>query len=767
MPHSGGRSVVNASFLASFDKDYLFCNLLLHAQDWEARDNSGAKDPSKHDADGYCHTIYNTGVYGRTRAPSALERPGNYILKWGGSGTCGATGLAAQTGANGRHVFLPGATTIDVFVSGVTTPGSVYPHPIALIHEDDEALYDADPLAISPYWLSKHVKTGVWRTLDPVNSNFSNVVKFADRLPVSHWSFAAPRYPSQYWAGSTSNVGDAYTATLSGFVLVDKAQVIVNFNADASGTAPTLDVSGTGIKTIRNEFGGTLSSSRRPKSGRVGTLTYDAVLDCWLKHGGDTNLFSQGIASGMPIEVIAKICKAIGAHPWVLSPYLTVDPLSDWTAGQATYLKNFAESEAPWMKPTNEPPNETWNSGFWSTQYAWLMEAARGHGNFDTHFWYGRALAKVGKVIDTIYAGDRSKYDVCCGVHLYGSVSAFRERLDSTRYVSETGNAADAAKYYATRVAPSNYWSPSFDGTAAAQTMADEYATATAERREELIVEYVESDAGSGSSRSFVDCLAQIDLWNTFRNSFGVTLGLTFYEGGYSVTGYLAGDANLDAFQRASYYSQSLYNKTIEMYDYIISIGGEFPSLYKFSGPNEWAVFAPSIRDTPSTEWDAILAWNGVGEPEPTPQPDNTGHDGKRKGKKPKNRREAAPPRQEYPTDDDRPAKKPQHEVNREKYVKDRNSLLSLLKRLFGLTDDEPKIAQMQFLAEAPTAKPASPALMKFIKTGELPIQEMKAKVPEAVDTKAFDDVVAEYDRMREQMLKDDEEVAFIVAMMH
>ncbi len=71
----------------------------------------------------------------------------------------------------------------------------------------------------------------------------------------------------------------------------------------------------------------------------------------------------------------------------------------------------------------------------------------------------------------------------------------------------------------------------------------------------------------------------------------------------------------------------------------------------------------------------------------------------------------------------------------------------------------------MQLLETPPESKPVSPALMNFIKTGVLPIAEMKAKVPEAVDTKAFDDVVAEYDRMREQMLKDDEEIALVVAM--
>lgn len=606
MPHNGGLTQVNPWFAYNAG-DYSFLNRLKQAADWEVRDNSGAKDPSKHDANGWCHTIYNTGVYARTHIPSASDRPGNWVLKWTGGGTLSATGLSAQTATDGRFAFAPGAQVVDIHITGVTTPGSDYPHDIIFCHEDDEAQVALQPYGFTELVKTKNSKTGVWRCLDWQQSNVANVVRWADRLPTTHWSFTAPKYPIELYAGTTTNSGDDYSATLSGFALVDKAQVIVNFNADSTGTTPTLEVSGTGVKTIRNEYGGELSSSRRPKSGRVGTLTYDLDLDCWLKLGGDTNVFSQGISSGVPIEAILLFCDEIGAHPWVLSPYLTVDPMSDWTVEQATAIKTYSDASATWMIPRYEPPNESWNNQFRVTQYGYLKEGVRvGSPTFDIHNWYGRVLSKIGKVISTLYADDRTKYQVICGVQAYGSTAGSNARLTSASYVAETGDAGDAAKFWATHVAPAIYWSSSFDGTTTDDTMAAEYATATDARKTELIEEYLTSDEGTNAV-SWADTIARIDAWNTWRNSFGVTMGFTSYEGGYATAGYLPGSAELDAFQRAAYFSSTLYWLTQRQYKYILSLGGEFPSAYVFSGVNEWALFNPNIYATPSTAYDAAV----------------------------------------------------------------------------------------------------------------------------------------------------------------
>lgn len=110
--------------------------------------------------------------------------------------------------------------------------------------------------------------------------------------------------------------------------------------------------------------------------------------------------------------------------------------------------------------------------------------------------------------------------------------------------------------------------------------------------------------------------------------------------------------------------------------------------------------------------------------------------------------------------------KKPQDEVNRESYVRDRKALSALLNRLFGFDADEPDIAPPTLVASLPVNRPISPVLQTFIKTGALPVQELTARLPEAMNTEAYGDVMAEYAKLRQRMLEE-EEIAIVLAMMN
>lgn len=382
-------------------------------------------------------------------------------------------GSKTSSSAAVRWVF---STTDYGFIVGVAAASASPITDLKVFHVDDEADINAGEIVGKKFrenWA--YMRAGVIRFGDWQQMNTTNVTTWATRRPVNYVFYSGPEYRSSLWAGGTSHSGDDYTALLtpSGWTgLVDKATVIVKFDNDAAGDSSTLNVAGTGAIPIKNMYGDATSSggNTRPLAGLMGTLVYDATLNAWIKYGGDLGFGNQGLNNGVPPEVMLTVATKIGAHPYITTPYLASDPITDYMSSAATY---FRDNGPAWMIPRYEGVNELWNNapGFYGTRYAWNKAFAYWGASFDQNEWYGKSISLLGQSISQVYSNDRTKYRVMSGVQTStgDSTSAVNVRMTSAKWISlgpsQSGysNAAGVGEAYrwVTRVTPANYVSPS------------------------------------------------------------------------------------------------------------------------------------------------------------------------------------------------------------------------------------------------------------------------------------------------------------------
>jgi hypothetical protein len=620
MAHNGGRSQLNFWFLNSA-KETIFLNHLKAVDNWTKVSDGTSPTPSELTDRGYPKEAAGT-VYTIVYIPNQTDRPGNWCIRWTGtaSNTLGTSftnvsGVGTGTGTNGKLVFTPtnspdspdGALAITYRLTGTNDSDPIT--NVEFYHEDDEALLDAGEYFTTQYITKfEEANWGVYRLLDHQEANRNTCTTWDTRKSVNHFSWFARELRESIYSGATTNVGDDYSVTpYSGFVLADKAQMIVRFNANASTTTCTLD-SGGGAIPIMGASGASLDTSQKPVINRLALLTYDAALNVWVKFGADAVYPIGGIHSGVPVEICVALCNKLNAHPWLHVPYLALDPLTDFAAELATYCLNNLNDG---LVPRFEPANEVWNSaaGFEVTPYAAAKANAAWGSSNDWHNWYGRALSRMGEAISAVYGDDRSRYQVICGVQTSSTPANSNARLASTRYVSDGG---DPASDWATHVAITNYWSSIYYNTATETTLATDYAAAgTDAEREAIADEYLQV-----SATFFTSYYNTFSGWKTWGVSFGVD-GLCAYEGGYSPD--YTSNTNKDTLRRASKFLAKIEGFTTSMYEAFENAGGEFPSCYMLTGNAAWSIFDYNIYDTPSPQWDAIVAWNAVTvDPEPT-----------------------------------------------------------------------------------------------------------------------------------------------------
>lgn len=609
---NNGRSQIN---LASGQTGgaFQFINALKGAQNWVLGDSSGVPAPDTLNAQGYPISISNGGVYTILFIPLAADRPGNWRLTWEGTGTVTAAG-GGGLDTDGDFTFAPvenvenGSNRVVLRIETGTNLSN-----IQFFHEDDEARLNAGEIFTTRFLDSLRLgRWGVIRFMDWALNNITNVRYWADRKPVDYVYWWGQEARSSIYAGATTNSGDDYScsAPSNWDGLVDKAIVTVRFNTSASGVTPTLNVAGTGAKIIRDYSGEELHVNLKPASGRYGTLVYSTTLDCWLKFGGDAiQDFDGFINNGVPIEVMVELCREIGAHPWFCPPYLSCDPITDYTTGLATYVRDNGD---PWMVPRFEAcPNETWNtaSDFYATRYANAMANAHwGVANYQQ--WVGKVASTQGQAISAVYGDDRSKYWCVLGIQTHGSTVASDPRLTSEDYVEEDGG--EPAYDWVTHICAANYYTPTYtEGEASAAATA--YAAADPAGKIVIATAYAESvlvDEGGDQYRFSIPRLVNslIPAWQTWAEGYGV-MGFTFYEGGYSAD--YTGDAQLNALKKGSKAVTELDGITLDLYDDLDGLGCEFPSHLSFSGPNNvWSLWDPTVYDDPSPQVYGIAEFN-------------------------------------------------------------------------------------------------------------------------------------------------------------
>lgn len=390
MPHNGGNSQVVLWF-PIHDGGYPFIDVFKTGQGWTLVDNSGPPVPTNLSVNGF--PTAGVGTYTVCYGPLQANRPGNWIIDWIGDCTIRknfshSVISGSATGVNGRCVILPvdqvglNDLRFDVGIASYNAGNPVT--QFRMYHEDDEAALLAGEV-FSPFFKQRLTEAnfGVIRFLDWQLANTSFTTKWADRKPLGYAFYAGQEPRGAYYAGTTTNISDAYSvgapSTWGG--LVDKAIVLIKFNASSSGLSCTLNVDSTGDIELADFVGDypLPFSSRQPVADRYAVCVYDADLNRWLKIGGDTALGSQFLDNGIPPELFLQLCEEIGAHPWVVQPFLTADPVSDYMPSLATY---YRDNQPVWMIPRFECTNETWNSatGFYATRYGWNKQLVRNGG---------------------------------------------------------------------------------------------------------------------------------------------------------------------------------------------------------------------------------------------------------------------------------------------------------------------------------------------------------------------------------------------------
>lgn len=553
LAHNGGRYQIGVNFL-QVGNDYPFLNHLKTAQAWTYVNNSGVPTPDELDANGYLKAgaaaIAKGGVYTAFYVPTQAERPGRYKITWTGNGTI-YTGMAttstvgSKTGSGGSGSF-EFSTTDFRFLVGHTTGGNV--SDMKVFHVDDEALVLAgEVFGVKFKERIAESLCGVIRFMDWQPGNTTNVTTWATRRPVDYVFYSGSEFRESIWAGITTNSGDTYTAPLTPSDwqgLVDKATVIVQWNASASGDAATLNVAGTGDIPVRNWWGSQTSSgsNTRALANMISTLIYDADLGVWLKHGGDNSALRTGINNGVPVELMVQLAAETGCHPYFTTPYLAIDPATDYMPSLATYCRDNGPA---WMIPRFEGTNETWNSasGFYATRYAWnkgLVHWGTPVANQDHHNWYGKIVSVLGQAVSAVYSDDRTKYQVLAGVQTAMGPSGVNARLTSALYVAQgaapqSGYTKSPASDWATHVCCAQYITPV--GYGKLDELRDGYAyvvthAADPDARALLAMSYADTLLGTSANYNIELLKGLYAIWFAWAQGYG--LGLTGYEGGYS-----------------------------------------------------------------------------------------------------------------------------------------------------------------------------------------------------------------------------------------
>lgn len=570
---NNGKSQIGVNFL-QIGNDFAFLNAMKGGQPWTYVDNTGKPSPDELTSDGYpiagsAGVVSHGGMYTVFYVPPQAVRPGRYKITWSGNGTIyvgmnatSPTGNLTSTTGSGTYEFSTTAFRFSVGVAAVSSPAI---SNIQVFHVDDE------PDILAGRIFGKKFKErlaeanfGVIRFLDWQQANTSNVTSWDTRKPRSYVFYDGSEFRATLFPTTVmTNSGDDFTvaAPPSWGGLVDKAMVIVRFNASASGDSATLNVGGTGAVPIRNQWGDVTSAggNNRPTANRIASLVYDSTLNVWLKMGGDTANGDQGIVNGVPPELFLQLCIETRSHPYVVTPFLAIDPATDYMPSLANYYKI---NSPLWMISRYEAPNETWNNanGFYATRYGWNKAAAYGWGAFQTNDWYGKTVSVLGQIVSSVYLGDRSKYWVLAGVQTAtgDNTAASDARLTSAKYVAQvppaqtliwsggTINFTKSAAYnWSTHVTVAQYITPT--GYFKVQDLIDGF-------------NYVVTNAGNPSAQlaiadSFMSGMGgaaapgNLAYFNTryinwfawAQNNWGgnINLGMTGYEGGYSADYFL------------------------------------------------------------------------------------------------------------------------------------------------------------------------------------------------------------------------------------
>lgn len=271
--------------------------------------------------------------------------------------------------------------------------------------------------------------------------------------------------------GNGYRVGDSVSVT-SGGGTQDLSVGAVGYNAQFSAD------NGTSYKPIITTNGANLfDNTHQMPAGWTVTLTYDADFGAWML-GPDGVALSNNNASLYnpgPVEAFIQICTETNADPWLIEPIWAADPQTDFSAGEAKFIKQNYREMHPWF----EMPNESWNQG--QNQYIWFSGKATEWMAKDPNNWFqtipvftqlvanerGKAASTLGQAINSVY-NNNALYEVVQGVHTIqgdsvSDAAGENEVLKSDSYVKQsfapqTDYLKAPAYNYVSRIGVTSYW---------------------------------------------------------------------------------------------------------------------------------------------------------------------------------------------------------------------------------------------------------------------------------------------------------------------
>jgi hypothetical protein len=437
----------------------------------------------------------------------------------------------------------------------------------------------------------------------------------------------------------------------------------VTFTGSAGGGViacrlPTLSLNGTGAVPIRASGGQimTINGNSMPLARAFqnhivqGALTYDAALNSWIKAGGDAADGNIGIRGNVPPEICLKLCTLIGAHPYFVSGYLMLDPMTDYMPSLMTYCQNNAPS---WMIPRFEAYNENWNNVTPGSNYAQFKAFANwGVQEFPAHNWVGKTCSTLGQAAANVWSGGKgTKYHVLVGVQTPGivdasSASQSNNRLVAAQYTAQAAAAQSpytktAAYQWCTHVCCAQYLTPTLYGTTSGNpnesSMASTWAANGSLPNDALLTTYVDSITGAAANFNLAQLQTNYSAIFAWAQGAGVSggwagsykLGMCGYEGGYSPS-LFASTTQIYNFRVATKFGAdvgiglnggTLVNGSTvagALNDFI-SAGGVFPSCFQLAGGtgtgsgNAWSVLDPTIYLSPQpAQWTALVAFSNT-----------------------------------------------------------------------------------------------------------------------------------------------------------
>lgn len=555
MPHNGYRSQTNCWFL-SYGDAMPFINIYKDSGSLTYSDNTGIP-PSELNAYGFLNRdkVGSPGTGGRVVfwMPTQAMRAGKYVAKWKGycsiSGTLGSasassngrlgsidvSGLTPDTGPFGYRIVFDYASTntIDPLTC------------IAVVHEDDEAAWDAEYAlegagkVFTDAFLAKVNKYGVTRVdLDWCDRNHAIITKFDHRKPYNYGIWAGDEIRASIYKGTTGGSANAYTITLGdGGTPQDGDLYIVTWHADATGSDP-VDMTFNGKPLLSPNGTKYFFDTLLPNAGGTGAVAYDALLDAWIFRGGNSDPGTVYLANGAPIEVQLRLAKDAGSHPWFIMPFLATP--ENWLRPLATFVKQWCVAHnCTWMIPRYEGINENWAadfSGFFGNGITLLKAQARWGGDANTNDWYGYQASLMGAILTDVYGGGQgTSWHLVCGVWTsqYNQLAEHLDKRLAGKYATVDGGTPGST--YVTAIAPACYTDSGYT--------AQQYFNAA----------YAMNALDSGLQQAYADAFVQADViwasggWQTFAKAWGAAIAakgkeMHTYEGAHGIVDRVGSD---------------------------------------------------------------------------------------------------------------------------------------------------------------------------------------------------------------------------------